>query len=109
MTRTHTAHPLKPTEAEAAILARMAETRVALLAANGTAFDIPAAATRPRARHPATEVVTALSQTPRVTVLLALCAGLIALGPRRTLAIAGRSGAAAWVGSSMRKLVQRNL
>jgi hypothetical protein len=90
-------------EAETAILSRMAASRVALLEANGTAFDFPAA--QPRTRLPAANFIGALAEAPRVTVLLALCVGAIVLGPRRTLTIASRSGAAAWVGGSMRKLV----
>lgn len=88
-------------EAEAAILARMAASRAALLEANSPPTGVSVA--RRQTSLPAT-FVSAIAETPRVATLLALCVGAIILGPRRTLAIAGRSGAAAWVGSSVRKL-----
>ncbi|MFL9960288.1 hypothetical protein PQR02_03935 [Paraburkholderia sediminicola] len=92
-------------EAEAAILARMAASRVALLEANSTPTDVSVA--RRQTRLPAATFVGAMAEAPRVTVVLALCVGAIILGPRRTVAIAGRSGVAAWVGGSVRKLVAR--
>jgi|1186.fasta_scaffold1206579_2 hypothetical protein len=91
-------------EAEAAILARMAASRAALLEANRTTAGVSAA--RRQTSLPAT-FVSAIAETPRVATLLALGVGAIILGPRRTLAIAGRSGAAAWVGSSVRRLFSR--
>ncbi|KAA1007680.1 hypothetical protein FVF58_23450 [Paraburkholderia panacisoli] len=92
-------------EAEAAILARMAASRVALLEANSTPTDVSVA--RRQIRLPAASFVGAMTQAPRVTAVLALCVGAIILGPRRTVAIASRSGIAAWVGSSVRKLFTR--
>ena len=91
-------------EAEAAILARMAASRAALLEANSPPPGV--SVVRRQTSLPAT-FVSAIAETPRVATLLALCVGAIILGPRRTLAIAGRSGAAAWVGSSVRKLFSR--
>lgn len=92
-------------DAEAAILARMAASRAALLVANSTPTGVSVA--RRQTSLPAS-FVSAIAQTPRVATLLALGVGAIILGPRRTLAIAGRSGAAAWVGSSVRKLFSRS-
>jgi hypothetical protein len=92
-------------EAETAILARMAASRVALLEANSTPTDVSVA--RRQTRLSAASVVGAMTEAPRVTVLLAICVGVIVLGPRRTVAIVSRSGVAAWVGSSVRKLFIR--
>lgn len=92
-------------ESEAAILARMAESRVALLAAN-TVTEAVDASGGP-ARIPGANLVAALVETPRVALLLAFCVGAIVLGPRRTISIAGRSGVTAWVAASARKLGQR--
>lgn len=91
-------------DAEAVILARMAASRAALLEANSIATGV--SGVRRQTSLPAT-FVAAIAETPRVATLLALTVGAIILGPRRTLAIAGRSGAAAWVGSSVRKLFAR--
>jgi hypothetical protein len=90
-------------EAERAVLSRMAASRVALLKANRSARMIAAA--HGQTRHPAAGFVAALAAAPRVTLVLALCVSAIVLGPRRTVGIAGRSGIAAWLGGSMRKLV----
>jgi hypothetical protein len=99
--------PITPEEAESVILARMAASRMALLEANRTPIAVPAPVALAQTRRTAADFVGALAKAPRVTVLLALCAGAIVLGPRRTVTIAGRSGAAAWVGASVRKLVQK--
>lgn len=92
-------------ESEAAILLRMAESRTALLEANKLALQVPL--TRGPRRVPGTNFVAALTEAPRVALLLAFCVGAIVLGPRRTIGIAGRSGVTAWVAASARKLGQR--
>lgn len=90
-------------EAESLILSRMAASRVALLEATRP----PAAnsALPGGSAHPVASFVTALAAAPRVTMVLALCVSAIVLGPKRTVNIAGRSGVSAWVGSSVKKLV----
>jgi hypothetical protein len=90
-------------EAETAVLARMAASRIALLEAISTPPEVPAV--HGPTRHPAASFVAALADAPRVTLILALCVSAVVLGPRRTVGIAGRSGVTAWVGSSMRKLI----
>jgi hypothetical protein len=92
-------------ESEAAILLRMAESRTALLEANNLAGQISVTRGHPKASG--ANFVAALVGAPRVALLLAFCVGAIVLGPRRTIGIAGRSGVAAWVAASARKLGQR--
>jgi hypothetical protein len=92
-------------EPEAAILLRMAESRTALLEANHLAVQIPVTSGQPGV--PGATFIAALTQAPRVALLLGFCVGAIVLGPRRTIGIAGRSGVAAWVAASARKLGQR--
>src|SRR6201996_4019640 len=88
-------------EAETAILLRMAESRTALLAANSTP---PLVATEGGLTWPRTaSTIASLADAPRVTLLLALCVGAIVLGPRRTIVIAIRSGITAWLGYTVRK------
>nr|WKF55608.1 hypothetical protein HUO10_000052 [Paraburkholderia busanensis] len=73
------------------ILTRMASSRAALIATN--AGPSRGALSSASSKHPLTEV--ALAGALRVTLLLALCVGTIALGPHRALTVAGRSGIAA--------------
>ncbi|KXU84278.1 hypothetical protein CI15_25355 [Paraburkholderia monticola] len=82
----------------------MAASRVALLLANHTA---PASAPvlRRRTTPPAAGLITSLAAAPRVTLLLALCIGVIALGPRKTLRILGRSGITALLAGTARKVI----
>ncbi|PRX32919.1 hypothetical protein B0G75_103146 [Paraburkholderia sp. BL18I3N2] len=94
-------------ERESAILARMAESRAALLAANCTPLSAPAV--HGRSRSPAVGLVASLADAPRVTLLLALCAGAIVLGPRRTIGIVSRSGITAWLGGTVRKAILRSV
>jgi hypothetical protein len=94
-------------EAETAILLRMAESRTALLAANSTPPSVPAVLGQ--TRPPAVGLIASLADAPRVTLLLALCVGAIVLGPRRTVGIAGRSGIAAWLGGTVRKAVLKSV
>ncbi|RFU48934.1 hypothetical protein [Paraburkholderia sp. DHOC27] len=89
--------------AEAAILARMSASRIALLDANRLPVVTPGSKGQAR---PAATVLAALRDAPRVTLLVALGVSAIVLGPRKAVSIAGRAGAAAWLGSSARKLVQ---
>ena len=91
-------------EAETAILLRMATSRAALLAANCTPPSVPAV--HGRTRSPAVDVIASLADAPRVTLLLALCVGTIVLGPRRAFVIVGRSGITAWLGGTVRKVIQ---
>jgi hypothetical protein len=49
--------------------------------------------------------MTSLADAPRVTLLLALCVGAIAFGPRRTLGIVGRSGITALLAGAARKVI----
>jgi hypothetical protein len=90
-------------ETEAAILLRMARSRAALLATNRRAPALPTAPGQ--TGRAAASVIAALKDAPRVTLILALCVSAIVLGPRRTVGIASRSGVAAWVGGSVRKLI----
>lgn len=90
-------------EAETDILMRMAASRVALLTANSTAPLVPAL--RGETRPPAASLMASLADAPRVTLLLALCVGAIALGPRRTLRIVGRSGITALLAAAARKVI----
>jgi hypothetical protein len=90
-------------EAQSAILLRMAESREALLIANRTPPSVPAV--RGQGRSSAASVVATLSETPRVTLLLALCVAAIVLGPRRTVGIVGRSGITAWLSVAARKAI----
>jgi hypothetical protein len=85
-----------------AILLRMETSREALVAANSLA----AQNSRQRRNVLAgpLSVVTVLGATPRVGLVLALCVAAIAFGPRRTIAIAGRSALTAWLARSVRKL-----
>jgi hypothetical protein len=94
-------------EAETAILLRMAESRTALLAANSTP---PLVATEGGLTWPRTaSTIASLADAPRVTLLLALCVGAIVLGPRRTIVIASRSGITAWLGYTVRKVILRSV
>ena len=92
-----------PNEAETAILLRMAASRAALLAANSAPPSVPAVPGQ--IRSPVTSFIASLKDAPRVTLLLALCVGAIVLGPRRATGIASRSGIAAWLGGTVRKVV----
>lgn len=92
-------------DAQAVILLRMADTRAALLAANKAPPSVPAV--HGQRRSQATALMSALSETPRVTLLLALCVGAIVLGPRRTIGIMGRSGLTAWLAGTARKMASR--
>jgi hypothetical protein len=85
-----------------AILLRMEVSREALLAVN----SVSAQDSRQRRNVLAgpVGVVTALGETPRVGLVLALCVAAIAFGPRRTIMIAGRSALTAWLAGSVRKL-----
>jgi hypothetical protein len=98
---------LSAKEAEAVILLRMAASRGALLAANSAPRSGPGA--RGQARSPTAIPVASLADAPRVALLLALCVGVIILGPRRTIGIAGRSGITAWVGGAVRKAVLKSV
>jgi len=91
------------TPAETAILARMAESRVALLAANSTPPAVPGG--HKQSRSSASSLMASLAAAPRVTLVLALCVGAIVLGPRRTIGIVSRSGITAWLGGTVRKVV----
>ncbi|MCP2091084.1 UNVERIFIED_ORG: hypothetical protein J2Y81_007171 [Paraburkholderia sediminicola] len=91
-------------EAENAVLMRMAKSRAALLAVNRVPPAVPVAGRR--TRSPATDVLASLADAPRVTLLLALCVGTIVLGPRRAFVIVGRSGITAWLGGTVRKVIQ---
>jgi hypothetical protein len=91
-------------KAESEILTRMAASRAALLVANHTApASVPVS--RGRSRPPAASLMTSLADAPRVTLLLALCIGAIALGPHRTLRIVGRAGITAWLAGTARKVI----
>ncbi len=94
--------PLTHEEMLAAILLRMEVSREALLAGN----SVSAHDSRQQRNGFAgpVGVVTALGATPRVGLVLALCVAAIAFGPRRTIAIAGRSALTAWLVGSVRKL-----
>ncbi|MFM0512830.1 hypothetical protein [Paraburkholderia sp. RL17-373-BIF-A] len=94
-------------EAEAAILLRMAESRTALLAANSTPSSVPAV--HGQTRPPAVGLIASLADAPRVTLLLALCVGAIVLGPRRTIGIVSRSGITAWLGGTVRKVILKSV
>ena len=94
-------------EAQAAILLRMAASREALLVANRAPSAVPAV--RGQTRSAAASMVTSLAEAPRVTLLLALFVGAIVLGPRRTVAIAGRSGITAWLSVAARKAIARSV
>lgn len=91
-------------ELEATLLARMAVSRAALIEANRA---VACPATRAATRGSAINVVTSLVEAPHVTLLVALVAGGIILGPRRTIAIASRSGLTAWIARNVRQLVTR--
>jgi len=93
--------------AETAILLRMAESRIALLAANSTPPSVPAV--HGQTRSPAVGLIASLADAPRVTLLLALCVGAIVLGPRRAIVIASRSGVTAWLGGTVRKVILRSV
>ncbi|MEX3898257.1 hypothetical protein [Paraburkholderia sp. BR10954] len=84
------------------ILERMEASRTALVVANRTAA-LPAA--RAASRFPVSTVLASLAEAPHVALLLALVVGGIVLGPRRTLSIAGRSGAAAWIARNVRRSI----
>lgn len=93
-------------KAETEILTRMAASRAALLVANHTVLlSVPVS--RGQTRPPAAGLMASLADAPRVTLLLALCVGAIALGPRRTLRIVGRSGITALLAGAARKVVTR--
>ncbi|WP_042328583.1 hypothetical protein [Paraburkholderia ginsengisoli] len=94
-------------EAQAAILLRMAESREALLAANRPPPSVPVV--RGQAQSSVTSVMASLAETPRVTLLLALCVGAIVLGPRRTVGIVSRSGITAWLGVAARKAIAKGV
>jgi hypothetical protein len=93
-------------DVQAVLLQRMAVSRTALLEANRLAASPPL---RALARGSAANVVASLVDAPHVTLLLALVAGGIILGPRRTVRIAGRSGLTAWIARSVRQLVAGQL
>ncbi|HEY2019535.1 hypothetical protein [Paraburkholderia sp.] len=96
-------HAPTANEEEAAVLQRMAASRTALLAAR---YAAPPA--RSTSRHPnSVKVGDLIVRAPRVTLLLALCASAIILGPRRTLAVAGSTGALAWLGLSGRPMLSK--
>jgi hypothetical protein len=92
-------------ETETAILLRMAASRAALLAANSTPPSVPAV--HGQMRSPAAGLIASLADAPRVTLLLALCVSAIVLGPGRTIGIASRSGIAAWLGDTVRKVIHK--
>ena len=94
---------LNDKEAELAILQRMAISRAALLAANSTPPSVRAV--HGQTWSPAANLIALLADAPRVTLMLALCVGAIVLGPRRTIVIASRSGMAAWLGGTVRKVI----
>ena len=94
-------------DAEAAILLRMAESRAALLAANSTPPSVPAA--HGQTRSSAVGLIASLADAPHVTLLLALCVGAIVLGPGRAIVIASRSGIAAWLGGTVRKIILKSV
>jgi hypothetical protein len=81
-----------------AMLQHMAVSRSALLQANRLAVSPRSSAVT---RGFATSVVS-LVEAPHVALLLALVAGGIILGPRRTIRIAGRSGLTAWIARNVR-------
>ncbi|MFP4891076.1 hypothetical protein [Paraburkholderia sp. EG304] len=84
------------------ILERMEASRTALVVANQTAA-LPAP--RAASRSQLSTVLASLAEAPHVALLLALVVGGIVLGPRRTLSIAGRSGAAAWIARNVRRSI----
>lgn len=93
----------KSKEVETAILTRMAASRVALLTANGPTPSV--SIVRGQTRLRATGFLASLAEAPRVTLLLALCIGAIALGPRKTIRIVARSGITALLAGAARKVV----
>jgi hypothetical protein len=96
-------HGRTGSEAETAILLRMAASRDALLAANSTPRSVPAV--HGQMRSPAASLLASLADAPRVTLPLAICIGAIVLGPRRTIGTVGGSGIKAWLGLAARKAV----
>nr|WKF60847.1 hypothetical protein HUO10_005369 [Paraburkholderia busanensis] len=85
------------------ILARMASSRAALIVANAS----PPRRGPPSTplKHPLMDAASALANAPRVTLLLVLCVGTIALGPRRALTVAGRSGITALLAGTARRAI----
>ncbi|MCC8402317.1 hypothetical protein LJ655_10500 [Paraburkholderia sp. MMS20-SJTN17] len=86
------------------VLERMEASRTALVAANRKAA-LPTA--RAAGRPSVGNLYAALTEAPRVTMLVALVVGIIVFGPRRTLTIAGRSGLTAWIASNVRRALTR--
>jgi hypothetical protein len=84
------------------ILERMEASRTALLVANrAAALPVPHAGSRSSVGS----VLAALAEAPRVGLVLALVAGGIVLGPRRTLTAAARSGLTAWIARNARRSI----
>ncbi len=97
-------HRSDDNRAETEILTRMAASRAALLLANHSAPpSVPVL--RRQTTPPAAGLITSLAAAPRVTLLLALCIGVIALGPHRTLRVVGRSGITALLAGTTRKVI----
>jgi hypothetical protein len=93
--------------ARVALLEHMAASRTELVEKNrALALPAPRTYTHASTASRISSIASALGDAPHVALLLALIAGGIVLGPRRTLTIASRSGAAAWISRNVRQLVK---
>jgi hypothetical protein len=89
---------------EAALLARMAASRTALLAARDTAKHADA---RRKPVSTLSYLSALVSDAPHVTLLAAIVAGALIFGPRHIVTVVVRNGLTAWIAKTVKRLAGR--
>ncbi|MFC0398792.1 hypothetical protein [Paraburkholderia rhizosphaerae] len=87
-----------------ALLAKMAASRSALLEARNAAMLTDA---RRKSSFSPANLSALAASAPHVTLLAAILAGALILGPRRIAAVVVRNGLTAWIARTVRRLAGR--